>query len=728
MSRARPSLPHTGRMPERTTLTGPPPADGSAVAQDERPAPRLDAGRRFRPDVEGLRSVAVVLVVLYHAGVPGVSGGYVGVDVFFVLSGFLITGLLLEEVRRTGRVRLARFYGRRARRLLPLATLVLLATVGASLAVLPPLERSTLGGDVLGAALYAANWRYAVEATDYLGADSAESPLLHYWSLGVEEQFYLVWPLLLLLVAFGGRGGWARTRRRVAVGLAALGTGSLVLSVWLTPVSGSWAYFGLHTRAWELAAGAAAAVALPVLARLPRAGAQVAGWLGLAVVLWSAFAFDEATVFPGTAALAPVLGTVLVVAAGVPEAAGGTARLFAVPALRYVGRVSYAWYLWHWPCLVLTRELTEGQPSTSQLALAVVVSFVLAAASHVLVENPVRHARPLAANAWRSVGLGAALTALAVVLGLALNPFREPPRVADRSLPVLQGTVAGPGGTADMPTVPVMTPEQAQADRDKPEGCWADYEGTVPPPASACLFGDPDGDVSVALVGDSHAGSWLPALDALGRERGWKVYVYVKSACTPIDLPTWNGRLDREYTECERWDGAVRQRLEEAGGVDAVLVARSWLYQVGRDGKEEDAATLVPRWRAAAERTFAELTDVGRQVVMLRDTPQAPYGVPACLSEHDPAAWQACSFPAAGNTHLDALLSEAEHQAGAGSDVRWVDMTERLCPQGTCPVVAANGAVVYLDSEHFTETFSRSARGLLAAELDALGLQGLGQR
>src|SRR5215207_8385412 len=299
---------------------------------------------RFRADVEGLRAAAVVAVVAYHAGLGGVGGGFVGVDVFYVLSGFLITGLLWEELDGTGRLRLGAFYARRARRLLPAAALVLVVTLVASAVWLSPLQVPVVARDAAAAALYVANYRFAAQRTDYL-ADASPSPLQHYWSLGVEEQFYLLWPLLLLVVFLAARRGRRSATR--AAGAA---------------VSQPWAFFSLPTRAWELAAGGLVALAASRLARLPGLAAATLGWLGLEAILWSITRFGPSTPFPGAAALFPVAGTAAVLAAGCAAPRLGPDLVLRRWPLQLGGRLSYAWYLWHWPLLVLAPAVVGHPP------------------------------------------------------------------------------------------------------------------------------------------------------------------------------------------------------------------------------------------------------------------------------------------------------------------------------------------------------------------------------
>ena len=387
------------------------------------------AGGKFRPDIEGLRAVAVLAVVLCHAGVPGLSGGYIGVDVFFVISGFLITGLLWREATTTNTIRLGRFYGARARRLLPAATSVAIATAIAAAVALPPLQARNVVLDGIASALYLGNYWFALRGTgaDNLAWDTAPSPFQHYWSLGVEEQFYLIWPALIIgaawLVGRTRRGAASQAVPCAALGL--IGAASLATAVLWTRTSPPWAFFSLPTRAWELAAGGLVALSTRHWRRLPLLPAAIAGWGGLALILLTCHQLGPNTPYPGTAALLPVLGTALVIGGGCVTGAMGPGRLLCRPAMRALGRLSYSWYLWHWPVLLLMPRLL-GEPASLPAELAAtVVSAGLAVITLYLVENPGRFAAALRGSAKASfalAGVATASTASACVLLLTLIP------------------------------------------------------------------------------------------------------------------------------------------------------------------------------------------------------------------------------------------------------------------------------------------------------------------
>jgi peptidoglycan/LPS O-acetylase OafA/YrhL len=697
----------------------------------------------FRGDIEGMRAVAVLLVVAYHAGLPFVSGGYVGVDVFFVLSGFLITGLLVDELRRSGTISFTGFYARRVRRLLPMAAVVLAATVASAHLLVPPVDRAGVGKDVASAAVWVANWHFAGASTQYM-ADVGQSPVLHFWSLSVEEQFYLIWPLLLLVLAGGTwlvRRSFTKAMRRVAVGLALIALASLVLSWRTTGGDPSLAYFGLHTRAWELALGAGIALARPLLPRLRRRPAVVAGWLGLAMVVGSAVVLDRSTPFPGTAALWPVLGTGLLVAAGVGANGTGPARLLDRPMARFIGRISYSWYLWHWPCLVLANlrwgvpaEVSVGQEQAAphaapQIVLAaVLLSFVLAVVSHHLVEQPARHARWFVVSRARSMQLGAvAVTAcLASAWTLHATPAED---AVVAAVPVQSATSSAKGHEPDSsgshPSTaaqPVrMTAEQARADMPTPiKGCYVGYAGTTVPAAARCRYGPADGARTIALIGDSHATQWEPAVEQIAQRLGWTVYVFAKTACSVIDTPIWLTQAAGAYADCATWRGRVLKRVSQIKGLDAVVVARWADYRrlaLAADGsRAEDDALFASLWQQGAERTVQQLGRGGKRVIFVRDTPKAPQDVPSCLSEH-PKKPTSCAFRTSEAAHRDGPLLAAE-KAAAGSRLRTVDLTDVICQTTTCQVVTQVGMIKYRDEHHLSATFGATLWRALAHRLE----------
>ncbi|MDQ1295143.1 MAG: hypothetical protein QG608_3028 [Actinomycetota bacterium] len=668
-------------------------------------------GQGFRADIEGLRALAVLLVVVFHAGVPALAGGFVGVDIFFVISGFLITGLLVDEARHTGSINIPNFYARRVRRLLPMATLVLLATTVAFRLVLPPLDWADLGTAVTAATFWAANWHFAAEQTDYMG-DADHNPVLHYWSLSVEEQFYVVWPLLLLTVLWLHRRiGKGDITRWFAVALAVLGGGSLALSILTTRDSGPWAYFGLHTRAWELAAGAALALARPMAARVPRAVAVLAGGGGLLLVLGSAFVLDRATTFPGAAALWPVVGVMMLIAAGA-RTQSGVGFLLSRPVLTYLGRVSYGWYLWHWPCLLLAAEIGGGPQSAAEAAneqgtdpspwtigSAVLISLLLAILTNHLVEQPVRRWKALLRSSGRSLALGACLL-LTAASGAGL-------------------VLGSPLSVRDQKTAETLrqTPQEARKDVQTPVRCFVPFGSVDVDPN--CRFGDPNGQKVVVLFGDSHAAQWFPALEEAAKEQHWQLYLWTKSGCGYSGTRQWLAKYRREYRECSTWRESALRRIEGLSRVDAVVIGRN-VYQltklVDQNGLKADEKAAVGLWAEGADRTFRRLQARSRKVVLLRDTPRPLDDLPACVSENLSAP-QRCDFPRKGHADLDAQLFSTERKAVAANGVHVLRTTPLVCPRGNCPALSQTGNLTYKDDNHLTGSYSRELGPALAAQL-----------
>ena len=580
------------------------------------------AGERFRPDLEGLRAVAVLLVVLYHAGVPGFGGGYVGVDVFFVLSGFLITGIIVRELRDTGSVDLPAFYARRARRLLPAAALALVATVVASAVFLPPLQVGDVAADGAAAALYISNIRFAVQATDYLQADLAPSPLLHYWSLGVEEQFYLFWPALLLLVT---RVGWGTPRRLAAV-VGVVAAVSLALSLVLTQVNAPWAFYSLPTRAWELGLGAAVAL---VAARSWSVGGRLAAFAataGLLMVVVAGWRFHTGTPFPGFAALLPTTGAALIILAGLGAVPSIPGRLLTLAPMRFLGRISYSLYLWHWPILVIPAAMAGAElPFALRLVLAA-ATIPIAAASQRWVEDPIRRGRVVGLGTRRGLAAAGALTLVvagsSVALGawVGLRPASTgtvpPPSITDvlgtpRPSPG-PGATPGPTATDPGPTSPPtaqpvpanLEPRLAAARDDLPvvydDGCHAVQLATE---LGACTYGNVASATTVVLFGDSHAAQWQPTLERLATENGWRLVSLTKALCGAVDHPVWNGQLKRGYPECDAWRSAALARIAAERPV-LVVVINSKFAKFDLAGREASAEETLAGWDGALASTL----------------------------------------------------------------------------------------------------------------------------
>ncbi len=657
----------------------------------------------FRPDLEGLRGAAILLVVAYHVGVPGARGGFVGVDVFFALSGYLITGLLVAELDATGTVDLAGFYARRARRLLPAGLVVVAVTLVLAALLDAPREVDAAAGAGRAAALALSNVFFAARATDYFADVGAPNPLLHTWSLAVEEQFYVVWPLVVWLAARGRSAAGAADRGRLFVVCMGLCVASLALSWWHSNADRSAAFFGTTARAWELAAGAVVAAApRSVIGRRVASGPRwlgaAAAWLGVVLVLGAAVAVGAHAVLPGPRALVPVAGTVLVVAAA--DAAGGPGGWLAARPLRWLGRHSYAWYLWHWPLLALGGAALPHATTTVRGGLAL-AALGLAAATRAWVEEPCRRARALVGRPRAVLALGAA--AATVVAAGATGLARAAARA---SADPAQGAIGR--AATDV--------ERAYADGCSPEV----GDATV----RVCTYGARDAATAVVLFGDSHAAHWLPAFEALAPARGWRVLLVTKRACPAVDaaVDAGGGADARAERACAAWRLAALDSIR-ARRPALVVVSNSSQYVVGGPGdaapaREDVASVAAAAWGDGLARTLRALEAGGAAALVLQDVPHADQNVPSCLRR---AAWWGraaarCDFARAGA--VDRAAAAATRRAVARvPGARAVDLAAAVCPGARCPAVVG-GVVRYRDARHLT---ARGAAQLAPALGAALG-------
>jgi peptidoglycan/LPS O-acetylase OafA/YrhL len=680
----------------------------------------------FRPDIQGLRAIAVLAVLGYHVGVPAFGGGYLGVDLFFVISGYLIGGHIVREILATGRLNFTAFYTRRARRILPASLAVIALTMLASLVWAPPLRAPEVAFDALWATLSAANLRFAVQGTDYL-AGTTPSPLQHYWSLGVEEQFYILVPLLLIGMFVVLR---SHPRALYVVG-ALLTVASFALCLaWGT--SSPWTYFALPARAWELGVGVLIAVIAfrtSQLSTLARQLVATAGAVTLAASAWwgSIPGFEH----PGIGTLLPVLATAAIILAGERAESPATLTRSAPPAplahpapparfenrmplvnralgirpAQFIGTLSFSLYLVHWPVLALARENSNSDqplPLATGLALAA-LSFPLAWLLWRFVEQPFLRTRTVAGRERRPLMIaGVTTVALVIALAVAVPVLANRPLTSD--LLANTGSELLPAGTAYVPRniQPLLGNAAADTGELYRNGC---QQSTTASELTVCSFGPADG-ATVVLFGDSHAGRWFPALAAAFDGQPVHLVTLTKSGCRSLESEElWAGARNRS---CATWRESAVNWLAENPPELLVLADH-----VGRS--TESAARTEARWRDATASTVARFP-AGVPIAILAETPEFSFSPPVCLSQNLTNAAE-CSEDrsVAVNTSVIAGV-----RAGAGlAGATFVDLTDWFCDTARCPTVIGS-SLVYTDEHHLSATFSATLGDAVYAALTPL--------
>lgn len=628
-----------------------------------------------RADIQGLRAVCILSVVLYHAQLPGFSGGFVGVDVFFVVSGFLIVGMLLDEISHTGRIDLVGFWGRRARRLLPNATLALTVILAVGAAQLPPHAWDTLGRDVAAAAVYCANYYFASKTVDYFHFGDQLSPVLHFWSLSIEEQFYVLWPVLLL-------AAWWHPRYRKVAPAALLGlVWAFSFAYCMVAVSDNQplAFFHTETRCWQLATGGLAAVYIRRYAPL---SSRLIGWLSLGTIVAAVASLSDQMSYPSLLALLPTIG-----AAGVLLTYSthryGVAILLGQRPLQWIGARSYSWYLWHWPALVYAGMLWPGQRLGVLLAVAASLAFAHFIFKHL--EDPIRRGVLwLPSPRWSLVASAAAI--IAVVTCSA----------AVARIPGMMG-----GSSAEMTAaLKISSTDRGQNYAD---ACHLGYEAA---PHRDCAYGDAAAPRSVVLFGDSHAAQWFPAINETAISAGWKFHAWTKTSCPSIDVTIWYAPRRTAYWECDQWRRETIARIVNQRP-DLVLISNhtdygGWVQDrtTGEVLKREAARRA---WQQGLRSTLEILTQAGVPVVLIRDTPKAFKSFATCLAK---GGGSACDRPRSHAVEAESVdVAIAREFAARGVAV--LDLTDRLCGRLVCPTMQAN-VVIYADYHHITATFSKA--------------------
>jgi peptidoglycan/LPS O-acetylase OafA/YrhL len=699
------------------------------VLQRERPAARPDArltSPGHRDDIQGLRAVAVLLVALGHAGIRFLRGGFVGVDVFFVLSGFLITGLLIAGAEKRGFVSLREFYARRAKRILPAAALTLIITDIAAYHLLNFVRAKQAIQDSIWAAFFSANVQFARQGVDYFARSQPPSPIQHYWSLAVEEQFYLVWPVLLSVVLVGiavhrrrrpsehapGLPAERRTffERRLALVIILASLGSLAWSISYTHRTPAAAYFSTLARAWELGLGAALAIGASRFAHLSDRARAVMGWAGVAAIGLAAVLFTDTTPFPGSWALLPTVGTALVIAAGIgsERSSRGVGTQLARAPLRYVGDRSYAFYLWHWPVLLIAASYAGHSLSVGQNLLVLGGAFTLSIVSYALVENPIRRAplrRPVRTSAvlW---GTTVALVVLVAVLDLrsidgkiplspatpvgaipTLSPPVEASPGAPRALPAVIAAVQAARQGSSIPGSLEPSIDQLLSDRYHPPSpdCVADHD--EPKIKQVCPLLEAGSSRTLVVFGDSHAAEWMPAILWAASQDGWRVIPLIELGCIP----------SRYASVCMAF---VEWAEREVASLhpDAVLVGAR--LAAGTPKQRADSVSSLGAL-AAAMRPLAP------DVVVIGDPP-AQAGQPTdCLLTRG-ATLQTCM-----STLSDDQLSVYRDVAGAvtAAGAGFIDTIGWFCFENQCPMIVGH-TIAYRDNQHISTTYALELRQL----------------
>jgi peptidoglycan/LPS O-acetylase OafA/YrhL len=688
----------------------------------------------FRADVQGLRAVAVGLVILYHFNLFGVTGGFVGVDVFFVISGFVIAGLILREVGGTGRVSLLSFYARRARRILPASSLTLIVTVAASVVLFGRYGAYTIAQDAESAALFVANFHFASVGVNYFQNTAPASPLLHFWSLAVEEQFYFVFPSIVLAVALVSRS--ARDRIRVRVGWVV--TGIVAVSLWWsiyeTGADPTSAYYSIATRAWELGVGVLCAVVIHRLGRVPARISWPVTLIGAGLIAFSAFDLTNVTAFttyPGSIAIVPVVGAALLILGGASAPARSITTVLSTRAFTWVGDLSYSLYLWHFPVIAIATRYYNYSLSLGQRLLLLVVAIVLSIASFYLVEQPIRSSTFLRTKTRWSFVVGATCVSCALLVA-AVPVWSVTVRpgtivTGHPALTALQQEIVTALTLHNIPraTDPALSLELPESDFGLPamiNNCNpSTYQTTVP----SCAYGDVASSTTVVLYGNSQAQMWAPALAQLGTLDHFKLVPIAKPACGTFVDHSYigpNGQVSSICSDFVQWSITRINSLHPtvvivASTPGTILKPGANPGQLNADGRLPSSSIIDPSTNRTVvdfRRLVHDLAPSGAKIVLFGAIPQTyVHGVlpspTECLLENT-SNIQRCTLrePTLHNSPWLRSFSLAAERAG----VTFINVDPMVCADGRCPPVIGD-VLVKFDQLHLTGPFvNYSARAL----------------
>ncbi|MCL7746772.1 acyltransferase family protein [Halalkalibacter alkaliphilus] len=639
--------------------------------------------RRFRPELEGIRAVAALLVAIYHIWLGSVSGG---VDVFFIVSGYLITTLLLSKMEKVGSVNVFEYILGLARRLFPLAFTVILVTTIGSILILPHAQWGETIPQLFASALYYQNWQLAHNAVDYLAQNNEASPFQHYWALSIQGQFYLLWPFIIFISFFIAKKVLKTPARKTLLAvLLTIFTASLSYSVYITTVNQPWAYFDTFARVWEFSLGGILALLIPYLS-FNKAISFILGWFGLTIILLTGILLPVSTVFPGYAALLPTTGVIFVIIAAEGGSKFGVEKLLGSKPLSFLGNFSYGLYLWHWPILVFYYDYFRTDTVSIVGGIAIIIaSITLSIVSVKIIESPVRNM-----NVKQSkVKLSAILVSFLVpvlVAGTAWSVHVANSQSLDgyhsiKDYPGAQSIFYGIEPTPGLEPLPNAVQAKAHLPTFYNEEELNCYSGLNDPKVTLCSYGELENpDYTIALVGGSHSGHWFPALEEMSERLNIRIDVYNKDGCRFSD-DDFDGILNES---CMEWNENVLDPLT-SDPPDFVFTTAN----VNRG----DTVPLgyLNQWKKMEGIT---------EVIAIRDNPRMEDDIPLCV-EVNP---DECSVP-----RQDALsdIPPWENTEGIPSNVFFIDLSDYFCPEGTCEAVIGN-VLIYRDNHHLSTLYSET--------------------
>lgn len=609
------------------------------------------------PQIQALRALAAILVILFHAELVG--GGYIGVDIFYVISGYLITGLIVREIEESGSLNFKAFYLRRIKRLLPTSFSILMVTALTAWYFYPGTMRDELGRHIFAAAVYVSNFLFAFWQMDYQNLNAIPPVVVHFWSLAVEEQFYIFWPMIVLAAfKFGGRKNLFKV-------IGAMTAASFAFSLYLTEVSPIWAFYSLPTRAWELGIGALL-LAIPKKYKLSVAYP----WIALLLITYASFFYTDKTPFPGTAAIAPVLGT----AAAIASISSWPRILNFFSNLRvtqWLGEISYPLYLWHWPLLVIPMVYLGRGLHIYERALAIVGTLVLADLTHRYIEQPLRH---ISLSPKKIISGAVIASLIATGTGLAIS-------ASANNMITLS---AGESYSLDE----IMVKPQVYLD-----DCHVNNGETV---SGDCTYG-PASEDKIVLFGDSHAAQWMPVLEELAYKKNFQLISLTKSAC-PAAAVIKVESGEYKNADCSKWRENSIARIQALKPM-AVIVSGMQHFEM-----PSGYSSRADWWREGQAKTFAGLRGSSQNIIYISDTPHPLRDIPSCI--------------AAGR--IDKCNSTEPSEAIFSPGWKQINPTSWFCAQ-TCPAII-DGVVAYRDASHISVLMSKKIEPQLLSTLISLGV------